>query len=207
LSDVRLCVLVSGSGTILEAMLRAGVDVALVGADRPCRGLDVAFASGVESLMVDRKSYGGFAKTFDREGFTVELTEALHSREVDLIAMAGFGTIVTATLHGAFPGRVLNTHPSLLPAFKGWHAVSQALESGVSETGCTVHVATETLDDGPILAQRRVPILEGDTEESLHERIKLVERELYPLVVTRVMASLSEGIEPSAVAGTLEEAE
>jgi len=200
-------VLVSGSGTILESMLREGVDVALVCADRPCRGLDVAFASGVESLMVDRKAYGGFADSFDREGFTVELTEALRSREVDLVAMAGFGTIVTGTFHRAFPGRVLNTHPSLLPAFKGWHAVTQALEAGVSETGCTVHIATEALDDGPILAQRRVPVLDGDTEESLHERIKLVERELYPLVVTRVMASLREGIEPSLVAGSLEEAE
>jgi phosphoribosylglycinamide formyltransferase 1 len=200
-------VLVSGSGTILESMLRAGVDVALVCADRPCRGLDVAFASGVESLMVDRKSFGGFSSSFDREAFTVELTDALHSRDVDLVAMAGFGTIVTGTFHSAYPGRVLNTHPSLLPAFKGWHAVAQALEAGVTETGCTVHIATESLDDGPILAQRRVPVLEGDTEESLHERIKMVERELYPLVVTRVMASLSEGIEPSAVAGTLEEAE
>jgi phosphoribosylglycinamide formyltransferase-1 len=200
-------VLVSGSGTILESMVRAGVDVALVCADRPCRGLDVAFAAGIESLMVDRKSFGGFTASFDREGFTAELTEALRSREVDLVAMAGFGTIVTGTFHDAFPGRVLNTHPSLLPAFKGWHAVAQALEAGVSETGCTVHVATETLDDGPVLAQRRVPVLEGDTEESLHERIKLVERELYPMVVTRVMASLSEGIEPSAMAGTLEEAE
>jgi phosphoribosylglycinamide formyltransferase 1 len=205
--DVRLCVLVSGSGTILESMLRAGVDVALVCADRPCRGLDVAFASGVESLMVDRKSYGGFSSSFDREGFTGELTEALRSREVGLIAMAGFGTIVTGTFHSAFPGRVLNTHPSLLPEFKGWHAVAQALEAGVSETGCTVHIATEALDDGPILAQRRVPVLEGDTEETLHERIKLAERELYPVVVTRVMASLSEGIEPSLIAGTLEEAE
>jgi phosphoribosylglycinamide formyltransferase-1 len=207
LNDVRLCVLVSGSGTILESMVRAGVDVALVCADRPCRGLDVAFASGIESLMVDRKTYGGFGASFDREGFTGELTEALRSREVDLVAMAGFGTIVTGTFHDAFPGRVLNTHPSLLPAFKGWHAVAQALEAGVSETGCTVHVATEALDDGPILAQRRVPVIDGDTEETLHERIKLVERELYPLVVTRVMASLSEGIEPSSVAGTLEEAE
>jgi phosphoribosylglycinamide formyltransferase 1 len=205
--DVRLCVLVSGSGTILESMVRAGVDVALVCSDRPCRGLDVAFAAGVESLLVDRKEYGGFAASFDREAFTAELTDALRSREIDLIAMAGFGTIVTGTFHDAFPGRVLNTHPSLLPEFKGWHAVAQALESGVTETGCTVHIATESLDEGPILAQRRVPVLEGDTEETLHERIKLVERELYPWVVTRVMASLSEGIEPSSLAGTLEEAE
>ena len=119
--------------------------------------------------------------------------------------MAGFGTIVTNYFHLAYPGRILNTHPSLLPAFKGWHAVTQALASGVSETGCTVHIATEQLDDGPILAQRRVVIESDDTEETLHERIKLVERELYPLVVGRVMAAMREGREPSSIAGTLEE--
>jgi phosphoribosylglycinamide formyltransferase-1 len=205
LSDVRLCVLVSGSGTILESMIGAGLDVALVASDRPCRGLDVAFAAAIETLMVERKQYGGFGANFDRDGYTIELTDALRVREIDLIAMAGFGTVVTGQLHAAFPGRVLNTHPSLLPAFKGWHAVAQALEAGVTETGCTVHIATEALDDGPILAQRRVPVLPDDTEASLHERIKLVERELYPWVVGRVMASLSEGFEPSTVAGTLED--
>jgi phosphoribosylglycinamide formyltransferase-1 len=99
----------------------------------------------------------------------------------------------------------LNTHPSLLPAFRGWHAVAQALASGVGETGCTVHVATESLDDGPILAQRRVQVLAGDDEATLHERIKSVERTLYPLVVGRVMANLAHGLEPASVAGTLEE--
>ncbi len=197
--------LVSGSGTILEAMVRAGLEVALVAADRRCRGLDVAFGAGIETLLVSREEFGGFAPTFDREGFTEELTEALRSRDIDLVAMAGFGTIVTRGFHVAYPERVLNTHPSLLPDFKGWHAVAQALESGVSETGCTVHIATEALDDGPILAQRRVPIEPDDTEATLHERIKLIERELYPLVVGRVMAAMREGREPSSVAGTLEE--
>lgn len=197
--------LVSGSGTILEAMVRAGLEVALVAADRRCRGLDVAFGAGIETLLVSREQFGGFAPTFDREGFTTELTDALRSRDIDLVAMAGFGTIVTGSFHVAYPGRVLNTHPSLLPVFKGWHAVAQALTSGVSETGCTVHIATEALDDGPILAQRRVPIEPDDTEETLHERIKLLERELYPLVVGRVMAAMREGREPSSVAGTLEE--
>jgi phosphoribosylglycinamide formyltransferase-1 len=196
---------VSGSGTILEAMVRDGLDVALVTSDRPCRGLDVAFAAGIETLLVSREGFGGFAKGFDREGFTAELTDALRSREIDLVAMAGFGTILTGGFHLAYPGRVLNTHPSLLPAFKGWHAVAQALASGVTETGCTVHIATEALDDGPILAQRRVPVEPDDTEETLHERIKLVERALYPLVVGRVMAAMREGREPSSVAGTLEE--
>lgn len=197
--------LASGTGTILEAMLRGGLDVSLVASDRRCRALDLAFGAGVETLLVSREQYGGFAPTFDREGFTIELTDALRRRDIDLIAMAGFGTIVTKPFHDAYPGRVLNTHPSLLPAFKGWHAVAAALASGVTETGCTVHVATEELDDGPILAQRRVTVEPDDTEATLHERIKLVERELYPLVVTRVMAAMREDREPASVAGTLED--
>jgi phosphoribosylglycinamide formyltransferase-1 len=201
---VRLCVLVSGSGTILEAMLDAGLDVALVAADRPCRGLDVAGDAGVEALLVDRAAFGGFSTSFDRKGYSEELTRVLQEHRIDLVAMAGFGTVVSAIFHEAFPGRVLNTHPSLLPDFKGWHAVAQAIEAGARESGCTVHVATEELDDGPILAQRRVAVLEGDDERTLHERIKRVERELYPMVVGRVMASLADGFEPASVAGTLE---
>lgn len=150
--------------------------------------------------------YGGFTKDFDRDGYSVALAQLLSSHHIDLVAMAGFGTIVTGSLHEAYPGRILNTHPSLLPDFKGWHAVAQAIAAGVAESGCTVHIATEQLDDGPILAQRRVAVLEGDDEFTLHERIKAVERELYPLVVSRVMASLAGGFEPASVAGTLEEA-
>ena len=203
--DVRLCVLVSGSGTILEAMLSSGLEVALVASDRPCRGLEVAEQAGVEALLVARGDYGGFTKGFERDAYSQVLADALTSRRIDLVAMAGFGTVVTSPLHAAFPGRILNTHPSLLPEFKGWHAVAQALEAGVAESGCTVHVATEALDDGPILAQRRVAVLRDDDEHSLHERIKNVERVLYPMVVSRVMASLAEGIEPASVAQTLEE--
>lgn len=205
MADVRLCVLVSGSGTIFEAMVEVGVPVTLVATDRPCRAIDLAARLGVESLVVDRRDFGGFNEDFDRVGYTVALTHELVARGIDLVAMAGFGTILAAAFHEAFPGRVLNTHPSLLPAFKGWHAVRQALSSGVTETGCTVHLATEALDDGPILAQRRVPIYPEDDEASLHERIKVVERTLYPTVVGRVMASLGEGIEPSSMAGTVEE--
>jgi phosphoribosylglycinamide formyltransferase-1 len=195
---------VSGSGTILEAMLSRGLEVALVAADRPCRGLEVARDAGVEAVLVDRASFGGFTGAFDRDGYCDGLVRVLRRHRIDLIAMAGFGTIVNATFHAEFPGRVLNTHPSLLPAFKGWHAVAQAIESGVDESGCTVHVATLELDDGPILAQRRVPVLDGDDESSLHERIKTVEREVYPLVVGRVMAAIAGGAEPSSVAETRE---
>ena len=195
----------SGSGTILEAMVVAGLEVTLVVADRPCRGLEVATRAGIDAALVDRADFGGFTKAFDRHAFSDALVVQLRSYAIDLVAMAGFGTITTGSFHSAFPGRVLNTHPSLLPEFKGWHAVSQALAAGVDQSGCTVHVATEELDDGPILAQRRVEVVASDDEASLHERIKIVERSLYPLVVGRVMASLALGLEPAAVVGTLEE--
>lgn len=195
----------SGSGTILEALIGAGIDVDLVAADRPCRGLEVAERAGIEALLVDRARFGGFGADFDREVYSRALGDALVERHVDLVAMAGFGTVTTGTFHDAFPGRVLNTHPSLLPDFKGWHAVAQALAARVSESGCTVHVATEALDDGPILARRRVAVLASDDEATLHERIKEVERRLYPMVVGRVMASLARGEEPASLAGTLED--
>lgn len=186
-------------------MLEAGVDVTLVASDRPCRGLDVASKAGVSALLIGREEFGGFRPSFDREAYSVELARALKEDGIELVAMAGFGTVVAGTFHRAFPGRVLNTHPSLLPEFKGWHAVAATLKARATESGCTVHVVTEALDDGPILAQRRVKVYPDDDESSLHERIKAVERVLYPEVVARVMASLAQGYEPESVAGTLEE--
>jgi phosphoribosylglycinamide formyltransferase-1 len=117
----------------------------------------------------------------------------LVAHQVDLVAMAGFGTVLTQAVHTAFPGRILNTHPALLPAFPGWHAVRDALADGVSETGCTVHLATLEMDAGPILAQARVPVAEGDTEETVHERIKVVERALYPATIARALEELAAG--------------
>jgi len=193
--SIRLAVLVSGSGTLLEAMLAYGTPVALVASDRPCGGLDIAAAAGIPTVLVDRQAFGGFSSDFDRDAYSGALADELRSS--DLIAMAGFGTVVTGEFHAVFPGRVLNTHPSLLPDFKGWHAVRDALAAGVKETGCTVHIATEALDDGPLLAQRTVPIHPDDSEESLHERIKEVERTLYPLVLSRVIEAMENGREPA----------
>lgn len=180
--------------------MAARVPVALCAADRPCRGLEVAVAAGVEARLVDRAAFGGFGPGFDRGAYTDALRVALAESGVDLVAMAGFGTVLDASFFDAYAGRVLNTHPSLLPAFKGWHAVAAALEAGVAETGCTVHVATAALDDGPVLARRRVPVLAGDDVATLHERIKAVERDLYPSVVVRVMDALAAGREPVSVA-------
>ena len=181
--------LVSGSGTILEAMLAAGVPVSVVLSDRPCRALGVAAdRAGVEAVLVDRRSWGGFGERFDRPGYSAAVAAALVARGVDLVAMAGFGTVLAQAVHDEFGGRILNTHPSLLPAFPGWHAVADALASGTAVTGCTVHLATLEVDAGPVLAQAEVLVVEGDTVESLHERIKAVERQLYPETVLRVLA-------------------
>lgn len=185
-----MAVLASGSGTILEAMLDAGVPVRVVAADRACRALDVAAQAGVDAVLVARRDWGGFAGGFDRAGYTRALTAALAARRVDLVAMAGFGTVLAQDAHDVFGGRILNTHPSLLPAFPGWHAVADALSAGAEVTGCTVHVATLEVDAGPVLAQAEVPVLEGDTVEALHERIKAVERRLYPETVLAFLARL-----------------
>lgn len=187
---MRVGVLVSGTGSILEALLAERLPVVVVVADRPCRGLEVANEAGVETELVDRKAFGGFGGLFDREAYTIELVKVLRRHGVEVVAMAGFGTVVSKELHDAYPDRILNTHPALLPAFPGWHAVEEALGAGVEVTGCTVHLATVETDAGPILAQEEVPVLPGDTVESLHERIKRVERRLYPETLRRLLDEL-----------------
>jgi phosphoribosylglycinamide formyltransferase 1 len=181
-AGVGLGVLASGSGTILQAILDAGLEVAVVIVDRPCRATEVAAAAGVPAEVVERTSFGA---DFDRVAYTHEVVDVLQRHGVDVIAMAGYGTILDKPIHDAFEGRILNTHPALLPAFPGWHSVEEALAYGVKVTGCTVHLATLEVDAGPILAQEAVPVLPGDTKESLHERIKEVERRLYPDTIKR----------------------
>ena len=174
-------------------MFDAGLPVTTVLADRPCAGLTLASERGAAAELVDRKAYGGFGPDFDREGFTATVSATLVAHQVDLVAMAGFGTVMTQSVHDAFGGRILNTHPALLPAFPGWHGVRDALAAGVDETGCTVHLATLEMDEGPILAQRAVPVRADDTEETLHERIKVAERSLYPETVAWALGELEAG--------------
>lgn len=173
--DVRTGVLASGSGTNLEAILAARLPVAVVVVDRPCRATEVAAAHDVPAEIVPR--------TPDRVAFTHAIVDALERHDVEVVAMAGFMTILEKPIFDAYDGRVLNTHPSLLPAFRGAHAVEEALAAGVKVTGCTIHVATIEVDCGPILAQEAVPVLAGDTADTLHERIKEVERRLYPATI------------------------
>ena len=188
LSPPRLGVLASGTGTVLSAILAAGLPVAVVLVDRHCAALDLAADAGVPAVVVERSN---FAASFDRVSYTTRVCETLEAHRIDVVAMAGFGTVLAGPMFERYPGRVLNTHPALLPAFKGWHAVRDALAAGVRVTGTTVHLATEEVDDGPILAQEAVTVLDDDTEASLHERIKEVERRLYPETIRAFLAGLT----------------
>lgn len=181
---MRLAVLASGSGTLLDAMATAGLPVDLVMVDRHCAVEDVAARHGLRCRVMERTD---FTDAFDRDAYTDSVVATLRDEGVDLVAMAGWGTILGAAAFEAFPGRIVNTHPSLLPAFPGWNAVRAALEHGVKVTGCTVHVATEEVDAGPILAQEAVPVLDGDDEATLHERIKAVERRLYTETIRSIL--------------------
>ena len=188
---MRLAVLASGSGTILEAILGADLPVRLVLTDRRCRALDVASDASIPARLVDRAGFGGFGAAFDREAYTEAVTGVLQADSIDVVVMAGFGTVLGQAVHSAYPGRILNTHPALLPAFPGWHAVRDALAAGVTETGTTVHIATLEMDAGPVLAQAAVPIRPDDTEAALHERIKTVERTLYPNTIRAFVDGLA----------------
>jgi phosphoribosylglycinamide formyltransferase 1 len=181
---MRLAVLASGSGTLLDAMATAGLPISLVMVDRRCAVEDVAARHGLPCVVVERTDFG---EGFDRDDFTRRVLDALAEHRIDLVAMAGWGTILGRAAFDALPGRIINTHPALLPSFPGWHGVRDALAYGVKVTGCTVHVATEAVDDGPILAQEAVPVLPGDDESSLHERIKEVERRLYTDTIRTIL--------------------
>jgi len=177
----------------MRAMFERGLPITTVITDRPCAALGVAEEFGIEGQLIDRKGYGGYGADFNRDAYTLTLSATLVAEQVDLIAMAGFGTVLSQAVHSAFPDRIVNTHPALLPLYPGWHGVRDALAAGVTESGCTVHLATLEMDAGPILAQERVPVFPDDTEETLHERIKIVERSLYPATLAWALDELAAG--------------
>ncbi|MBS1847792.1 MAG: phosphoribosylglycinamide formyltransferase [Actinobacteria bacterium] len=181
---MRVAVLVSGSGTILDAILARGVPVSVVVADRRCGALARAERNGIAVELLERTD---FSAAFDRDAYSTSVADVIAGHGIDLVAMAGWGTVFSSPMHEVFGGRILNTHPALLPAFPGWHAVRDALAYGVKVTGCTVHVAGLEVDTGRILAQRAVDVFDDDDETSLHERIKVVEREIYPSTIEAIL--------------------
>ncbi|MGY1602654.1 phosphoribosylglycinamide formyltransferase [Geodermatophilus sp. SYSU D00815] len=174
----RVVVLISGTGSLCAALLAATDDpaypatVVAVGADREAAGLEHARRRGLPTFVCALRDHP------DRSAWDRALAAAIAAHAPDLVVSAGFMKIVGPAVLEAFGGRLVNTHPALLPAFPGAHAVRDALAAGVAVTGSTVHLVDAGVDTGPVLAQREVPVEPGDDEASLHERIKTVEREL-----------------------------
>jgi phosphoribosylglycinamide formyltransferase-1 len=178
-------VLASGTGSLLQSLIAAAVDdyparIVAVGVDRDCDAAGHAEAAGIPAFRVGLRDHA------DRAAWDRALTKATDAHQPDLIVSAGFMKILGPEFLDRFGGRIINTHPALLPSFPGAHAVPDALAYGVKITGSTVHLVDAGVDTGPILAQEPVPVLESDDESSLHERIKTVERRLLAEVLAAV---------------------
>jgi len=177
-------VLISGAGTNLQAIIdriaagRLDCTLHLVVSNRPgVQGLARAEAAGIPTRVIE---HGAFPR---REDFDAAIVHALRAAEVDLVLLAGFDRLLTPVFLTAFPLRVMNVHPALLPAFKGLHVQRQALEYGVKIAGASVHFVDEHTDHGPIIIQGAVPVFAEDTEEALRDRILAVEHEIYPAAI------------------------
>ena len=183
----RVGILISGRGSNMMALVEAAqapdypAEIAIIISSRPdAPGLKWAQDRGLQTLALDHKKFAG------REAFDEAIHAALVDHRVDLIALAGFMRIQSAGFVDRWAGRQLNIHPSLLPLFKGLHPHKQALDAGVKISGCTVHFVTAEMDSGPIVAQAAVPVLEGDTPDSLSDRILVAEHRLYPYALALV---------------------
>jgi phosphoribosylglycinamide formyltransferase-1 len=186
-SRLRVGVLVSGRGSNLQALIEAGKDpmyparVVMVCANRYCAALELAKKAGVSREVFRLANFP------DRKARDLAMAETLRIHGVELVVCAGYDAILGRAFTRQFEGRIINIHPSLLPEFAGtMDAVAMALQAGVAETGCTVHVVTDDVDQGPIIAQRRVEVRADDTVEGLRERIQLEEHTLLPVVVKRL---------------------
>jgi phosphoribosylglycinamide formyltransferase-1 len=184
----RLGILISGRGSNLQALIDAVGDgrlhasIAVVISSRDgAPGLERTRRAGIEAIALNARDWP------DRNAYDERLVRELRAREVDLVCLAGFMRLVGAPLLQAFPERILNIHPSLLPAFPGLDAQQQAVAHGVKVSGVTVHLVTSELDDGPIIVQRAVPVLDSDTPETLAERILVEEHRAYPEAVALVL--------------------
>ena len=183
----RVAILISGRGSNMTALIHAAASpyypavIALVLSNKAdAQGLTRAAAAGIKTAVVDHKRFSS------RESFDAAVNDQLIAENIDLVCLAGFMRIQSAGFVAHWSGRLLNIHPSRLPAFKGLHPQQQAIDAGVVESGCTVHFVTAELDSGPIIAQASVPVLAGDTAETLEARILAAEHSLYPQALARV---------------------
>ena len=176
----RIVILISGRGSNLRSILEAKVDaqiVAVISNNPAAKGIDVARSFGVDTAVIDHRAYP------DRAGFDAVLADKADSYRPDLLVLAGFMRILTEGFINHFGGRIMNIHPSLLPAFPGVETHRRALQEGVRIHGCTVHFVTSELDHGPIIVQAAVPVLSGDDEERLAARVLEQEHRIYPQAI------------------------
>ena len=185
----RVVILISGGGSNMLALVRSMTGnhparpVLVLSNDAQAGGLDRAAELGIGTAAIDHRPFKG-----DRAAFEAEMAAVIDPYQPDVICLAGFMRILTAEFIERYQGRILNIHPSLLPKYRGLQTHARALEAGDTEHGCSVHVATPELDDGPILGQARVPIIPGDTPDTLAARVLEMEHQLYPAVLRRFAA-------------------
>ncbi len=196
----RVAVLISGRGSNLAALIEAAsaadypAEIALVLSNRPdAAGLATAARHNIEALCLDHRPHGR-----DRAAHEAAIDAALTARAIDLVCLAGYMRLLTPYLVGRWQGRMLNIHPSLLPAFPGLNTHARALAAGVALHGCTVHLVTEVMDEGPILAQAAVPVLHDDTEATLAARVLAQEHRLYPQALRLAAGAPSPPADPTA---------
>ncbi|MBW3616200.1 MAG: phosphoribosylglycinamide formyltransferase [Proteobacteria bacterium] len=192
MKHARVGVLISGRGSNMAALLEAARDpgypaeVVLVLSNNPAApGLGTARAAGIEARAIDHRGR-------DKASHEADLTAALQGAGVEVVALAGYMRLLSPAFIEAWRGRILNIHPSLLPLYPGLHTHRRALEAGDAEAGCSVHLVTEGVDEGPVLAQARVPVLPGDTEESLAARVLEAEHALYPAALAEFVSRRSD---------------
>ena len=189
---VKVGVLISGRGSNMSSLIAAAkaegypAEIALVISNvQDAGGLESARAEGVQAMAIDSRPFGK-----DRQAHEKAMDAALRAAGVQVVCLAGFMRLLTPWFVDAWSGRMLNIHPSLLPEFKGLHTHARAIEAGMMEAGCTVHVVTAELDDGPIVGQARVPVLPGDDEDTLAARVLAEEHRLYPACLARFCRAL-----------------
>ncbi len=188
----RVAILISGRGSNMEALIRAAkaadypAEIVLVLSNDPeAKGLETARAEGIATESVDHRPFKR-----DREAHERAIVERLEAHGVEIVCLAGYMRLLTPFFVQKYAGRMLNIHPSLLPEFPGLDTHARAIVAGAAEHGCTVHLVTEGMDEGPILAQARVPVLAGDTEDDLASRVLAQEHRLYPQVLAELARSL-----------------
>ena len=211
MTELPLAILISGRGSNMEALIAACAEpefparITLVISNRPdAAGLATARAAGIPVKVIDHTGFD------DRESFEAELDEAIRASGAELVCLAGFMRLLTADFVNGWRNRLVNIHPSLLPAFKGLHTHERAIEAGVRITGCTVHFVRPEMDDGPIVIQAAVPVLPGDTADDLAARVLEQEHRIYPEAVrlialgkVRVRGEIVQIDDNGSVAGAL----